>query len=82
MATNKNTLFWPRGFSKPTSADLPNPPLSWSPTGGWLGLSLTIEGMAADLQSRDPVTYTTRRLAHMTANDMRYAFNVIMNYKQ
>ena len=78
MATNANTLFQPRGFSRPTQQVLPN---NWVPAITGLPESLTIEGLAFFLSGQDPVTYSPSRLANMTINDMRYAQNIILGYK-
>jgi hypothetical protein len=77
MATYANSMFAPRGFSKPV---LKTHPPAWATNSGGLTNSLTIEALASYLASVDAVTYSPDRLANMTANDMRYAQNLILNF--
>ena len=78
MAINVNTLFYPRAFARPTVRILP---IDWTPLSTGLLNSLTIEGMANYLSGWNATTYNPTVLANMTANDMRFAIQNILNYQ-
>lgn len=80
MATNRNTLFYPRAFARPTVRTLPDPE-KWTPVAGGLTTSLSIENMANYLSGFSATTYNPGVLANMTANDMRFAIQLILNYQ-